>query len=79
MKEIYSSKISGNSRTYFINVKVASNNSKYLDFVETRKRSENTFERHNVMIFENDIKEIIEELNKIYNDYFKDKSDNISI
>lgn len=51
-KELYSAHISAGSRTYFFDVKVSSDGTKYLTINEARRADGDTFTRNRVMVFE---------------------------
>lgn len=67
--EVYSSKVQAGSRTYFFDLKKASTGNLYLDITESRKKTDGTFERHNIMIFAEDIKNFKNELIEIYDKF----------
>jgi hypothetical protein len=69
-EEIYKSKQRAGSRTYFFDVKKAATGKLYLDITESRKIEEGKFERHNIMIFPEDIKPFKNEIVEIYEKYF---------
>ncbi len=69
-KEIYQSTLRAGSRTYFFDVKNASNGKLYLDITESRKKQDGTYERHNIMIFKEDVKHFKNEIIEIYEKYF---------
>lgn len=68
--EIYNGTVRAGSRTYFFDVKKASTDKLYLEITESRKKSDGTFDRHNIMIFAEDIKHFKNELVEIYDMYF---------
>ncbi|TAE19589.1 MAG: DUF3276 family protein [Bacteroidetes bacterium] len=51
---IYSEKISAGRRTYFLDIKQTTDGAKYLKITESKQSSGN-FERHNILLFEEDI------------------------
>jgi len=55
-KVLFSEMINGNSRTYFIDVKEASNGSPYLTICESKKskEKEGEYERVRLIVFQND-------------------------
>jgi len=61
--ELYSKKISAGKRTYFIDIKETKERKIYLTITETRIKDTDSFERHRVMIFEEDFESIFSELN----------------
>ena len=42
----------------------------YLDITESRKKTDGTFERHNIMIFPEDLKHFKNEIVEIYEKFF---------
>ncbi len=68
--EIYKGTLRAGNRTYFFDLKKASNEKLYLDITESRKKAENTFERHNIMIFQEDFKHFKNEIVEIYDKHF---------
>jgi hypothetical protein len=61
--EIYSDRITKGSRTYFFDIKKSKNGNLYLKISEN-KRSENGFEHHRLMVFDEDLKDFVEALKK---------------
>ena len=55
---LYTEKVKGGTRTYFFDVKKASNGSNYLKITESRKDGE-SFKRERVFVFDNDLREFI--------------------
>jgi len=72
-EEIYKGKIRAGKRTYFFDVKKASNGSLYLDINESRKKSDDTYERNSIMIFPEEMKHFKNEIVDIYEKYFETK------
>lgn len=70
-KEIYTSKLKAGSRTYFFDVKESSIGKLYLEITESSKQSDGSYKRHNIMIFNDDIKNFKNELIEIYQKYFE--------
>lgn len=62
--EVYSANFSTGSRTYFINMLEAKNNSKYLKITESRKVGENEYQKNRIMLFQNDLFKLSRVLNK---------------
>jgi|WetSurMetagenome_2_1015567.scaffolds.fasta_scaffold91302_3 hypothetical protein len=56
-EKIYSTKLNCGNRTYFFDIKNASNEKPYLTITESRRIEKDKFERHNIMVFSEDIKE----------------------
>ncbi len=53
--EVYSERLSAGTRTYFFNVKENRAGDLFLNLVESKKHGETGFERHQVIIFKEDI------------------------
>ena len=64
-KELFSEKVSVNSRTYFFDVKETSERSKYLIITESKKSKEGSFDRRQIIIFEEHIPAFKEGLKKV--------------
>ena len=62
--EVFSTRANSDKRTYFFNVKENRMGDLFLNIVESKKHGEEGFERHSVMVFEEDIEEFIESFNK---------------
>jgi len=62
--EVFSTRANSDKRTYFFNVKENRHGDLFLNIVESKKHGEEGFERHSVMVFEEDIEEFIESFNK---------------
>lgn len=62
--EVFSTRANSDKRTYFFNVKENRNGDLFLNIVESKKHGEEGFERHSVMVFEEDIEEFIESFQK---------------
>ena len=62
--EVYSANFSTGSRTYFINMLEAKNNSKYVKITESRKVGENEYQKNRIMLFQNDLFKLSKVLNK---------------
>ena len=60
---LFTEKVKGGTRTYFFDVKKASNGSEYLIITEQKKEGEK-FKRERVFVFDNDLKEFIGGLKK---------------
>ena len=50
--ELFSRMVKAGKRTYFISVKQASNNQKYVTLTESKLVGENKFDRFNIMVFQ---------------------------
>lgn len=70
MNEIYKSTLRAGSRTYFFDVNKASTGKLYLEITESRKKSDGTFDRHNIMIFPEDIKHFKNEMVEVFEKFF---------
>ena len=62
--EVFSTRANSDKRTYFFNVKENRRGDLFLNIVESKKHGEEGFERHSVMVFEEDIEEFIDSFNK---------------
>ena len=62
--EIFSSQVQTAKRTYFFNVKENRTGSHFLNLVESTKKPDGSFERHSIMVYEEDIDNFMRELNK---------------
>jgi hypothetical protein len=62
--EVFSTRANSEKRTYFFNVKENRNGDLFLNIVESKKHGEEGFERHSVMVFEEDIEEFIDSFQK---------------
>ena len=64
--EIFSSQVQTEKRTYFFNVKENRMGSHFLNNVESTKKPDGTFDRHSIMVYEEDIENFMKELNKAF-------------
>ena len=71
---IESAKIEAGKRTYFPSVKWTKENSKYLKICESKQMEDGHFERHQVLIFEEDINKITESLQHLLRHFHKSGS-----
>ena len=64
MEALFSKSLKAGDRTYFIDVKAAKNNAKYITIAESRrsKEDEKKFTRSSVMIFDNQVAKFREAL-----------------
>lgn len=62
--EVFSSHISSGKRTYFFNVKENRNGDLFINLVESKKHGENGFERHSIVIFDEDMDAFFQEFSK---------------
>ena len=51
-KELFNQMVKAGKRTYFVSVKEASNNRKYLTLTESKLVDDNKFERFRIMVFQ---------------------------
>lgn len=64
--EIFSSQVITEKRTYFFNVKENRMGSHFLNIVESTKKPDGTFDRHSIMVYEEDIDNFMRELNRAF-------------
>lgn len=64
--EIFSSQVITEKRTYFFNVKENRMGSHFLNIVESTKKPDGTFDRHSIMVYEEDIDNFMKELNRAF-------------
>lgn len=62
--ELFSSQVITEKRTYFFNVKENRTGSHFLNLVESTKKPDGSFDRHSIMVYEEDIENFMKELNK---------------
>ncbi len=62
--EIFSSQVMTEKRTYFFNVKENRTGSHFLNIVESTKKPDGSFDRHSIMVYEEDIENFMRELTK---------------
>ena len=60
--ELFNQMIKAGQRTYFITVREASNGKKYVTLTESKLIEKDKFERHNIMIFQDKLGELIDSL-----------------
>ena len=70
--EIFSSRAITERRTYFFNVKENRLGDIFLNIVESKKSSETNFERHSLIVFNEDLDNFLQELKKA-TDFIKEK------
>jgi len=61
--EIFSKRIDAGNRTYFFDVKISSEGTKYLKINEARRAEGDTYTHNRVMVFEGNIEKFMEALN----------------
>ena len=74
--EIFSSHVMTDKRTYFFNVKEDRTGSHFLNIVENKKMPNGTYDRHSIMVYEEDIENFMKELNRAFKVFKKEKSGN---
>ncbi len=57
--EIFSSRATSGKRTYFFNVKENRHGDIFLNMVESKKSGESNFERHSIIVFEEDLENFL--------------------
>ncbi len=57
--EVFSSKANSENRTYFFNVKENRHGDLFLNIVESKKHGEEGFERHSVIVFDEDLENFL--------------------
>lgn len=62
--EVFSSKAITKKRTYFFNVKENRHGDLFLNMVESKKHTEDSFERHSIIVFDEDLENFVNEFNK---------------
>jgi len=62
--EIFSSRAVTERRTYFFNVKENRHGDVFLNIVESKKNSETDFERHSLIVFNEDLDNFLQGLKK---------------
>lgn len=72
MNEIDSDKITKGLRTYFFDIKKSRKGDLYLNISE-KKKTENGFEHHRIMVFDEDLNDFIETLKKSLQKFEKHK------
>lgn len=62
--EVFSAKAFTEKRTYFFNVKENRHGDLFLNIVESKKHGETGFERHSVIVFQEDLENFVGEFNR---------------
>lgn len=62
--EVFSSKAASGKRTYFFNVKENRHGDLFLNIVESKKQGESNFERHSIIVFNEDLDLFLQEFGK---------------
>jgi len=73
--ELFTEKVSGSSRTYFLDVKKTSKELLYLTISESKEDKEGKFDRDRVMVFEEDIYKFNNAFRKVM-EFIRDFNDN---
>ena len=76
--EIFSSQVQTEKRTYFFNVKENRTGSHFLNLVESTKKPDGSFERHSIMVYEEDIEKFMRELNRAFKVFKRQRPENSS-
>lgn len=63
--ELFSTRVARENRTYFFNVKENRLGEMFLTVVESKHSSDGTFERHQVMVFQEDFPDFAEAMEKV--------------
>ena len=63
-ERLFSESVKAGSRTYFFDVKENINGDKYIVISESKKVGEDTFRRHNTMVFQEDLDKFANGLTK---------------
>lgn len=61
-KDITNIKIAAGKRTYFVDVKQTREGAKYLKVCESKRLDNGAYERHRIMVFEEDLNNLVEAL-----------------
>ena len=62
--EVFSSRAVSGKRTYFFNVKENRHGDLFLNIVESKKHTENGFERHSLIVFQEDLEAFLQGFNE---------------
>ena len=62
--EVFSARAASGRRTYFFNVKENRHGDLFLNIVESKKHTESEFERHSIIVFQEDLDSFLEGFNK---------------
>ncbi len=71
--EVFSSRVQTEKRTYFFNVKENRRGDLFMNIVESTKHGESGFERHSIMVYEEDLENFTEQFQKAV-DYIRKNS-----
>ena len=64
--ELYSTKILAGTRTYFLNLKEDRKGNKYLVIKESKRTQDGTFEKHQIIIYQEDFAKLTTGLNEVF-------------
>ena len=64
--ELYSTKILAGTRTYFLNLKEDRKSNKYLVIKESKRMQDGTFEKHQIIIYQEDFAKLTTGLNEVF-------------
>lgn len=73
--EVYSANFKTGTRTYFINLLKGKNGAKYVKITESRKVSENEYQKNRIMLFQQDLMKLAKVLNNAIAKINAEKSD----
>jgi hypothetical protein len=73
--EVFSTKTSTGKRTYFFNIKENRHGDLFLNMVESKKQMDSSFERHSMIVFEEDLETFMEGLTQAVEFLRKDKKE----
>ena len=62
--ELFSSRVNRDNRTYFFNIKENRRGDMFMSIVESKKLASGEFERHQIMVFEEDLIPFAEGMNE---------------
>jgi hypothetical protein len=68
-EKVFSETVTAGSRTYFLDLKKTIDDKYYLQITESRKVDDGKFERHNILIFQEDIPKFQFAFDKLFNKY----------
>jgi len=71
--EVFSTKTSTGKRTYFFNIKENRHGDLFLNMVESKKQLDSSFERHSMIVFEEDLETFMDGLTQAVEFLRKDK------
>ena len=71
--EVFSTKTSTGKRTYFFNIKENRHGDLFLNMVESKKQLDSSFERHSMIVFEEDLETFMDGLTQAVDFLRKDK------